>query len=129
MGNRLKYRKKSGQFVIAVQLNLETDGFDYQKWGDRQRCKPGDWLVNNQGDTYTVDQETFQKTYRKKSPGIFVKESSIWAERTTRAGKVETKEGISHYLPGDYLVSNSEDGSDTYCVTAEKFESMYEPDE
>ena len=28
-----QYRKKADSFVTAVQLNLETDGFSYQKWG------------------------------------------------------------------------------------------------
>jgi hypothetical protein len=42
---------------------------------------------------------------------------------------VETKEGQSHYRAGDYLVSNNEDGSDAYAISAAKFESMYVPDE
>lgn len=129
MGSRRRYRKKTGQFVIAVQVNLDTEGFTYQKWGDEQWCKSGDWLVDNQGDVYTVDRLTFKRTYRQKSPGIYVKISAIWAERSIQAGKVATKEGVSHYQPGDYIVSNKEDGTDAYCVEAKIFESMYEPDE
>jgi hypothetical protein len=37
--------------VIAVRLDLETDGFSYRKWGDTQRCKAGDFIVSNDGDT------------------------------------------------------------------------------
>lgn len=129
MGERRRYRKKANQFIIAVQLNLETDGFVYQKWGSQQHCKPGDWLVDNQGDVYTVDSDTFAATYKQKSPGIYVKMTAIWAEQATESGKVATKEGFSHYQPGDYLVSNNEDGSDAYCISAEKFTSMYERDE
>ncbi len=31
MGIRKRYRKKADQFVIAVQLDLETEGFAYRK--------------------------------------------------------------------------------------------------
>jgi hypothetical protein len=127
MVKRRRYRKKNNQYVVAVQLNLNTKGFTYRKWGAEQRCKQGDWLVDNQGDVYTVNQDTFRETYRLKSPGIYVKTTAIWVERATKAGKVITKEGTSDYQAGDYLVSNNEDGSDAYCISAEKFESMYEP--
>lgn len=50
--------------VVAVPLELETDGFTYEKWGSVQRCKAGDWVVNNGGDIYTVDRQTFERTYR-----------------------------------------------------------------
>ncbi len=129
MGERRRYRKKADQFIVAVQLNVETDGFVYQKWGSEQRCKPGDWLVDNQGDVYTVDRDTFDQTYVQKSPGVYIKKTPIWAERATEPGKVATKEGYSQYQAGDYLVSNNQDGSDAYCISAEKFEAMYEPDE
>jgi hypothetical protein len=128
MGRR-KYKKKADSFVVAVQLNLDTDGFTYHKWGAVQRGKKGDWLVNNNGDIYTIDEEVFAKTYRKKSPGIYVKTTSVWAEVATESGIVKTKEGESHYDAGDYLVSNNEDGRDAYCISADKFESMYELDE
>jgi hypothetical protein len=129
MGNRKRYRKSEDQFVVAVQLDLDTDGFVYQKWGAEQRCKPGDWIVDNGGDIYSVDRGVFKKTYRMVSPGIYVKSTPIWAEVATKAGKVKTEEGESHYKKGDYIVFNNKDGTDAYCISAEKFESMYEPDE
>ena len=129
MGERRRYRKKDNQFIIAVQLNLKTEGLVYQKWGSEQHGKPGDWLVDNQGDVYTVDRETFESTYAQKGPGIYLKTTPVWAEQATEPGKVATKEGFSHYRAGDYLVFNNEDGTDAYCVSAKKFESMYEPDD
>lgn len=126
MGNRRRYRKKSNQYVIAVQLQLDTDGFTYSKWGAEQRCKSGDWLVDNNGDTYTVDREVFERTYCQIKPGYYVKTTPIWAEVATESGRVITKEGKSHYKAGDYLVYNNEDGTDAYCISAEKFQSMYE---
>ena len=129
MGERRRYRKKANQFIIAVQLNMETEGFVYQKWGGEQHCKPGDWLVDNQGAVYTVDRDSFENTYAQKGPGIYVKKTPVWAEKATEPGKVATKEGFSHYQAGDYLVSNNGDGSDVYCISAKKFESMYEADD
>ena len=129
MATRRRYRKKPDQFVTAVQLNLDTDGFVYQKWGAEQRCQRGDWLVDNNGDIYTVNGEVFSRTYRQLSPGVHVKATAIWAEVADQPGAVDTKEGRSHYQAGDYLVSNNEEGTDAYCISAEKFEAMYEVDE
>lgn len=129
MSKRHRYVKKPDQFVIAVQLALDTDGFGYRKWGAEQQCKRGDWLVDNGGDVYTVDADVFARTYRKVAPGHYVKTTPVWAEVATEAGSVPTKEGRSHYQPGDYLVYNNEDGTDAYCVIAEKFEAMYQRDD
>jgi len=129
MGTRLRYRKKSDRFIIAIQLDLDTAGFGYRKWGAEQFCKPGDWLVDNEGDLYTIDRDVFAETYRQVQPGRYVKVTPVWAEVATSAGIVETKEGSSHYQKGDYLVYNNQDGADAYCVVADIFESMYEPDE
>lgn len=125
MGVRRKYKKRPTEFVTAVQLDLDTEGFEYNKWGGKQVCKQGDWLVDNQGDKYTVSQESFAKTYEFVSPGVYVKSAPVWAEVAEKAGKVKTQEGETAYEVGDYLVSNNEDGTDAYAVSAEKFESMY----
>jgi translation elongation factor P/translation initiation factor 5A len=92
-----------------------------------QTCKPGDWIVDNDGDIYTVDQQTFARTYRKVDGGKYVKVTPVWAERALNAGHVKTKEGTTHYRRGDYLVFNDEDGHDGYAVDAEKFCAMYQP--
>jgi hypothetical protein len=110
-------------------LDLDTDGFTYRKWGSEQRCKRGDWLVDNEGDIYSVDSDVFAKTYLRVSPGVYVKTGPVWAEVATVPGSVVTNEGKSFYKAGDYLVYNSEDGTDAYCFSADKFESMYELDE
>ena len=114
--------------MIAVQLDLDTDGFQYRKWGAVQTCKPGDWIVQNQGEVYTVDREVFEATYQESGPGAYVKVAPVWAERVDRAGSVATKEGVTHYEAGWYLVSNDPDGRDSWAVAPEKFERMYEPE-
>jgi hypothetical protein len=127
MKNLQSYRKRPDQAVTAVQLDLETDGFRYQKWGAEQHCKRGDWLVDNGGDIYTVDAAVFSRTYRQVSPGRYVKTTRIWARQTDSAGSIETKEGETHYQAGDYLVYNNPDASDGYAVSADKFNALYEP--
>lgn len=127
MSGRRQYVKRATQFVVAVQLDLDTAGFTYEKWGDTQSCKRGDWLLNNNGDVYTVDSATFARTYQPSSPGIYIKRTPVWAEVASEAGAVRTKEGATHYQAGDYLVYNQPDGGDGYAVSKDKFERMYEP--
>lgn len=122
----LRYKKREDQVVTAVQLNLETDGFTYTKWGGKQRCYAGDWLVNNNGEYYTIRDETFKNTYKEVSMGQFEKTTAVWASAATEDGKVKTNEGYTEYKAGDYLVANNEDGSDSYAVSKIKFENMYE---
>lgn len=121
------YRRKSSATVIAVRLDLETDGFTYEKWGATQTCKPGDWLVNNAGDTYTVDGETFARTYSRVSDGIYEKVIEVWAERADDAGVIQTKEGATQYHAGDMLVYNGANRTDGYAMAADKFALLYEP--
>lgn len=129
---RRRYIPRPDRPVAAVQLAFDADGFAfaYRKWGGEQRAKTGDWLLNNDGDVYTVDAAVFARTYRAvadKGPGAYVKTTPIWAERADTPGVVPTKEGSTQYDAGDYLVSNDEDGSDRYAIAADKFETLYTP--
>jgi hypothetical protein len=123
---KAQYRKKPTEKVVAVQLDLETKGFTYEKWGGTQVCKPGDWLINNNGDVYTIDQQTFADTYEEAGLGRYAKTGTVWAEIAEEAGVVTTKEGSTEYQAGDYLVYNDEAGEDRYAVSRGKFELMYE---
>jgi hypothetical protein len=129
MAERRRYRRRQGAAVTAVRLDLDTGGFTYRKWGGEQRCKAGDWLVDNAGDVYTVDAEVFAATYREVAPGRFAKHGAVWAERAQAPGKIETKEGATAYRRGDYLVSNDEAGEDGWAMSADRFAALYEPDE
>lgn len=122
-----RYRRKKQTPIIAIQLALDMDGLTYRKWGGIQRAKPGDWLVRNGDDVYTVDANTFEQTYRQISPGLYEKTAYVWADRAEVAGTVKTKEGSTDYSAGDYVVSNGPDGSDCYAISAQKFGQLYEP--
>lgn len=124
-----RYRKRPDQAVTAIRLELDTEGLRYRKWGGEQRARPGDWLVDNRGDVYSVAADVFERTYRPLSPGRYIKTTPVWARRAERAGRLSTREGESHYAAGDYLVFNQADESDGYCMSAERFQAMYESDE
>jgi hypothetical protein len=125
---RRRYVQRPDCPVIAVRLALDTDGLVYRKWGGKQRAKAGDWLVDNGGDVYTVDGDAFARTYRRTGPGTYVKTTPIWAQRAEQGGSVKTSEGSTEYKAGDYLVSNHEDGSDAYAISAAKFDELYTVD-
>jgi hypothetical protein len=127
-GPRRRYVRRADRPVAAVRLALDTDGLAYRKWGGEQRAKPGDWIVDNNGDVYSVDADVFARTYRQTATGAYIKTTPVWAERATRAGSVNTKEGSTQYEPGDYIVSNNSDGSDGYAMKAQTFEELYTPD-
>lgn len=122
---KIRYKKNPDLTITAVQINLDMQPLTYIKWGGEQVCKPGDWVVNNNGETYTIDAESFDNTYAQVSPGVYFKIGNVWAEVATEDGHVSTKEGKSEYQAGDYLVCNDEDDVDTYCIPRDKFESMY----
>lgn len=125
---RRRYVRRPDRPVIAVRLALDTDGLVYRKWGGEQRAKRGDWLVDNDGDVYTVDADVFARTHRRTGPGTYVKTTPVWAERARTAGVLTTTEGTTRYEPGDYVVSNDPEGTDEYAITAERFEALYADD-
>ena len=125
MAQRLKYVKRPNQAVAAVQLAVDTKGFTYRKWGAVQRCKARDWIVDNDGDVYTVDRRSFRRTYRRVRRGVYLKKTPVWAEVATAAGRVKTKEGVTLYKRGDYIVFNKKNGTDGYAVPVKKFKRMY----
>ena len=123
---RQRYVRRPDRAVAAVRLAVETDGLRYRKWGGEQRAKPGDWIVDNDGDVYTVDATVFERTYRRVGLGAYVKTTPVWAEQAREAGSITTKEGATAYQAGDYLVSNDAEGLDAYAMDRHKFESLYE---
>lgn len=126
MPARRRYRRRPGTPVTAIQLRLRCDGFTYEKWGGTQRCNAGDWLVDNTGDVFTVKEESFRQTYREESPGRYVKVGEVWALETDAPGRIKTKEGITEYAAGDYIVGNEASGGDDYAMPRDIFDRLYE---
>ena len=105
MPERKLYRRRPKFHVTAVQLDLQCDDFKYRKWDEEQTCKAGDWLVDNNGDIYTIDKEYFRENYQRISPGVFEKVGEVWAEIASESGSIKTREGSTAYNAGDYLGS------------------------
>ena len=110
----------------AIRLDLQTNGFDYDKWGEKQHCKQGDWIVQNGDEVYTVDADVFASTYAAIGPAEYKKVGTVWAEQAKSAGAIDTKEGKTRYEAGDYLVYNDREQTDGYAMSRAKFEKMYE---
>lgn len=125
MSNLGKYLRRDNTPVTAVQLDLDLERFTYRKWGGVQTASAGDWLVNNDGDVYTVDRESFEHSYRQVSPGIYKKFAPVWARRAGTAGKMPTREGETRYEAGDMLVFNDPEERDGYAMSAETFGKLY----
>lgn len=120
-----QYKRKPGKSVVAIQL---PGHMLYKAWGDIQHAKPGDWLLQNGDEVYTVDAKSFEHTYRTEGNNLFIKTAAVWAMQTEVDGKVHTKEGYSDYKSGDMLVWNDPHSSDGYCMPQEKFFELYELD-
>lgn len=121
MNNLTQYTRKPNK-IFALQL---TEPKTYQAWGGTQHAKVGDWWVNNNGEEYSIDQESFAKTYTRIEADIYTKTGDVWAYVATEAGKVKTEEGFTEYEKGDYIVANNPDGTDAYANTAEYFNKAY----
>jgi len=124
-----KYQSKP---VPTVALQLIDIGVTYEKWGGVQEAKPGDWVMNKGGETFTCDGKVFANTYRPLTdengeviPHTYFKHAVIEAEQATGDGVIKTLEGESAYVAGDYIVTNPD--SDQYPIERSKFEGLYEP--
>ena len=120
-----RYRKQQCESVFALPLTLHKATLRFHKWGNEQVAKEGDWLVSNDGELYTVDGDSFAKTYEPVGPCRYRKTGSVWAELADADGVMLTKEGSSAYRKGDYLVFNEPDRGDGYPVAKNRFEQQY----
>jgi len=124
-----QYRKRDNQppvIAIKLKLDLKDDVLLYQKWGGDQTAKKGDWLLNNSGEVYTVDADSFADTYENVGHGQYRKVAIVYAEIADEPGFIPTKEGQPEYEAGDYLVYNKPDREDGYRIKPSDFLAMYE---
>jgi predicted acylesterase/phospholipase RssA len=120
-----EYRRREDTPVTAVRIDLDMEPFSYRKWGGVQTASPGDWLVSRDGDSYTVDGATFERSYREVGPGGFVKVTSVWARAATSDGSIATQEGETNYRTGDMLVFNDPEERDGWAMGREEFDRLY----
>ena len=129
MGKLTRYTRRETATVTAVQLDLETDGFSYRKWGGVQRARAGDWLVNNGGEVYTIDKDVFVATYAEVSAGVYRKTGHVWAREAVQDGRVKSTSGLTEYRAGDMIVFNDKDEADGWAMSQDAFDRLYHKDE
>jgi hypothetical protein len=126
MSELREYRRRHHTRVIAIRLDLDFDEFSYRKWGGMQTARPGDWLVHRGDETYTIGGDVFERTYRKVDPGLYEKETPVWARIAEADGVIRTKEGDTRYAAGDVLVFNDPEGADGWAMARKTFDDLYE---
>ncbi len=120
-----RYRRREMTTVTAVQIALETDGFTYRKWGEEQVARAGDWLVNNNGNVYTVDGKEFGRSYIHVRDGVYEKTAPVWAETALSDGKVRSTSGFTSFRMGDFIVYSDETKADGWAMSAKEFTRLY----
>lgn len=93
--------------------------------GDTLEGKTGDWKLTSPTRVWTVKPEIFKQTYTEVSPGIFEKTLPARAAQISGPMTVQTREGVSSGVAGDYLVIGPD--NDPYIVPKAEFEGMYKP--
>ncbi|MFN8658487.1 MAG: PGDYG domain-containing protein [Candidatus Obscuribacterales bacterium] len=114
--------QKQGQ-VQAEQL--QTDLTWKSSNGDTLHGEAGDWKLTSPTRVWTVKPEIFAKTYTEVAPGVFEKTLPAKAAPITGPMTVQTREGVSSGVAGDYLVIGPD--NDPYIVPKAEFEGMYLP--
>ena len=66
--------------------------------------------------TCTVDAESFARRYTQVSPGIYRKSVEVWVRVVDHSGGIKTREDVTRYDAGDYIVYNDAEGVDGYAV-------------
>lgn len=121
-----QYRPREAATVLALRLALDLQCFSYEKWGGEQRARQGDWLVDKDGDVYTVTDSSFSRTYRLVRPGVYRKDAPVWAYVAESEGVVPTEEGATAYRAGDYVVYHLPGDDLGWAMGAEEFLRTYE---
>lgn len=113
----------SNRVVHAKQLNEACTWTT--KHGSLLSAQPGDWLLKEGGQEWTVARNIFEKTYTACGEGEYVKSAPIRAVKLDAPAVISTLEGESEAKEGDYLASNPE--GDIWPIPAEEFERVYRP--
>lgn len=124
-----QYERRPDGLIIAIQirLDLEAGGIAYRKWDSEQWGKRGDWLINDDGDTYTVSAENFANDYELSESGLYRNTAKVWAEEATGSGFVEIRGGTAPFVEGNMLVFSDPDRKEGQVFFYNKFNRLYRP--
>lgn len=120
-----RYKRKGNEVVIAIQLDLDTEGFSYQKQGAERRCNAQDWLLSDRSGTYAVDDSTFARAFEEIGVGQYTMVGIVRAKVSDSAGHIRVGQRKVPHEPGDYLVWDESTQSIGYAVPKDWFEASY----
>lgn len=94
--------------------------------GAELRARRGDWqLSDDSGASWTVADDIFRRTYRRRADGLFAKSGTVRAIQVSAEVEVPTLEGPARAEPGDWVLRGADD--DIWPVTDEHFQAHYRP--
>jgi PGDYG protein len=105
---------------LVAALTWRTDR------GAPMRAEPGDWeLTDEQGNRWTVEPETFARSYRRQPDGRYAKHELVDAVQLTYPLEVPTTEGVSTARIGDWLLRDA--AGAVWPVPDQQFRVRYRP--
>lgn len=91
--------------------------------GSTMQAQPGDWLVQSEGDTWSVEDGIFRVTYEHLRDDLYRKVTPVLAVELPAAGTVLSREGMVEAEQGDLLVCNVT--GECWSMPKEKFFQRY----
>ncbi|MGQ7787939.1 PGDYG domain-containing protein [Nesterenkonia sp. K-15-9-6] len=92
--------------------------------GAVMEAKPGDWIVDDDGQQWSVDAEVFAETYEAVSEGRYRKTGEVRARQIAQPTSLETLEGSDQLDAGDWVVQNA--SGECWGVSDARFRRRYQ---
>ena len=113
--------------VIVKARQLTTPHEWTSRSGSVLRGQPGDWVLFDGDDEWTITDEAFTASYHQRPDGDWEKRSTIRAVQLDGAVEVDTPEGASRAEAGDWLATSL--GAGAWPIAANAFTRRYVPTE
>lgn len=124
--NRVKFGKLYLPIEQPIPARQLTEPFHWSSAkGDALIGQPGDWLVEDGAQKWTVADAVFRETYEQVDNGTYAKRAPVFARMVSGNVTLVTLEGNIALSPGDWLVCNL--NGDCWGMTAVQFASKYRP--
>lgn len=105
------------QLTEAVQWTNEK--------GEQLTGQPGDWLLGEGSERWTVIDSVFQATYQNIGEGLYEKHAPVRAVKLSDSLTLATLEGTITLEPGDWLVCNL--SGECWGMSDSQFTAKYSP--
>lgn len=111
---------------LVVEARQLSESLDWTSGGgSRLRGSAGDWVLTSGGDSWTILDEMFRRTYEQLGDGRWRKSDIVRAVQVDDELTIRTPEGEASARPGDWVVFSEIAGA--WPVTDRDFTRRYEP--